>query len=128
MVCAVLHLPTHICHLANGSIAVLLAEFTCAVLRECGAAPFAPWSQPVTIELVVGSTKHPLLPGFYKMLKENVALCQELSIFDIDLNISSGISNAENAGQYLKQLCTNVLQEYLLEVLVACRRYTVRYI
>lgn len=100
-------------------------EFTCAVLQECGPGPFATWSQPVTIELIVGSTKHPLLPGFYKMLKEDVGLCQKLSLFDVDLNRSSGVSEPKSISQYVKQLCTSVLKEYLLEVLVACRRYTV---
>ncbi|GMH34456.1 hypothetical protein BSKO_02290 [Bryopsis sp. KO-2023] len=95
---------------------MVLSDFTCTILRDCGPLAFQPWSQIVTVEVVAGSTKHPLLPGYYKMLTENVKLCHAMGMFDLS-------SQEDGIDAYVKQLCSGVFREYLLEVLVACRRY-----
>lgn len=100
-----------LCHLS-----CLEEDFVSMILQQCGPEPFASWSQNLTLELVSASKRYPLIPGFYKMLKEVMLLCGLLHMFK---KAESALQNTN------RDMCTVVLQDFLLEVIGASRRYDV---
>lgn len=61
-------------NLADMRAYISLANFTCSLLPLCGPSMFKGWSYLMTLELVSASGQHPLLSGFYRMLKVTMAL------------------------------------------------------
>lgn len=71
-------------NLADMRAYISLANFTCALLPLCGPSMFKGWSYLMTLELVSASGQHPLLSGFYRMLKVTMTLTAASGLLQVE--------------------------------------------
>ena len=58
-----------------------------SLLPEVDAAMFEQWVLPFSREVIVASSSHPLVSGFYKLLGTCLTLCKKIGYFQVRMYV-----------------------------------------
>ncbi|XP_065898419.1 DNA-dependent protein kinase catalytic subunit-like isoform X2 [Dysidea avara] len=107
-------------------IFINLVDLCRAILLSCDLHMFEGWVLEFGKQVIIWSSRYPMVSGFYKLLSITMVMCRKMDYFKEmnDVDPDSMETDAPVAiGNTEKQLCFSLFSKFVKEVLVRMRQY-----
>jgi DNA-dependent protein kinase catalytic subunit len=106
-------------------IFINLVDLCRSLLPEVDAAMFEQWVLPFGREVIVASSSHPLVSGFYKLLGTCLTLCKKIGYFQGVEGVKGASSSVamETDESTERMTCYMLFRKFIREVVVRMKQY-----